>query len=110
MKSWSGAGVALITPDKEEITVALKLDFPTTNNEAEYEAVIVGLSLEEHLGAKNLEFRSDSQVIVDHTQSGSEAKGERMKKYLAKVLSFWDRFERVVVMQIPEPKMNEPMH
>jgi hypothetical protein len=55
MKSRSGAWVALITPDKEEIAVALKLDFPTTNNEAEYEAVIAGLSLAEHLGAKNLE-------------------------------------------------------
>jgi len=35
MKSQSGDGVALITMDKEEIAVALKLNFPTTNNEAE---------------------------------------------------------------------------
>jgi beta-lactamase class A len=60
MKSRSGAWVALITPDKEEITVALKLDFQTTNNEAEYEAVIASLSLAKNLGAKNLEVRSDS--------------------------------------------------
>jgi ribonuclease HI len=104
MKSRSGSGVALITPDKEEIAVALKLDFPTTNNEAEYEEVIAGLSLAEHLGAKNLEIRSDSQVVVGHIQGGSEAKGEKMIKYLAKVLSFWDRFERVVVTQIPRTK------
>jgi ribonuclease HI len=100
MKSRSGARVALITPDKEEIAVALKLDFPTTNNEAEYKAVIAGLSLAEHLGAKNLEVRSDSQVVVGHIQGGSEAKGEKMIKYLAKVLGFWHRFERVVVTQI----------
>jgi len=101
MKSRSGARVALITPDKEEIAVALKLDFQTTNNEAEYEAVIAGLSLAENLGAKNLEVRSDSQVVVGHIQGGSEAKGEKMIKYLAKVLRFWDRFEWVVVTQIP---------
>jgi ribonuclease HI len=101
MKSRSGARVALITPDKEEIAVALKLDFPTTNNEAEYKAVIAGLSLAEHLGAKNLEVRSDSQVVVGHIQGGSEAKGEKMIKYLAKVLGFWDRLERVVVTKIP---------
>jgi hypothetical protein len=97
MKSRSGAWVALITLDKEEIAVALKLDFQTTNNEAEYEAVIAGLSLAENLGAKNLEVRSDSQVVVGHIHGGSEAKGEKMIKYLAKVLSFWDHFERVVV-------------
>jgi len=89
MKSRSGAGVAL------------KLDFPTTNNEVEYEAEIASLSLAEHLGAKNLEVRSDSQVVVSHIQGGSEAKGEKMIKYLAKVLGFWDRFERLVVTQIP---------
>ncbi len=74
MKSRSGAGVALITLNKEEISVALKLNFLTTNNEAEYEAVIAGLSLTKHLGAKNLEIRSDSQVVVGHIQGGSEAK------------------------------------
>jgi ribonuclease HI len=100
MKSPSGAGVAQTTLDKEEILVALKLNFPTTNNEAEYEAVIISLSLAEHLGAKNLEIRSDSRVVVSHVQGGSEAKGEKMIEYLSKVRSFWDRFEQVVITQI----------
>lgn len=63
MKSRSGAGVALIIPDKEEIEVALKLDFPTTNNEAEYEAVIAGLSLAEHLGAKTSKSRATQRWL-----------------------------------------------
>lgn len=104
MKSRNGAGVALITPDKEEILVKLKLNFPTTNNEVEYEAVITGLSLAEHLGAKNLEIRSDLQVVAGHIQGGSEAKGEKMIEYLAKVRSFLDHFERVVVTQVPRTK------
>jgi ribonuclease HI len=101
MKSRSGTGVALTTLDKEEISMELKLNFLTTNNEAEYEAVITGLRLAEHLGEKNLEIRSNSQVVVSHIQGGSEAKGERMIEYLAKVCSFWKRFERVVVTQMP---------
>jgi hypothetical protein len=40
-------------------------------------------------------------VVVGHIQGGFEAKGEKMIKYLAKVLSFWDRFDQVVVTQIP---------
>jgi ribonuclease HI len=101
MKSRSGAGVALMTPDKEEISIALKLNFLTTNNEAEYEAMIAGLRLAEHLGEKNLEIRSDSQVVVGHIQGRSEARGEKMIEYLAMVRSFWDCFERVVVTQVP---------
>jgi ribonuclease HI len=104
MKSRSGVRVDLITPDKEEISVALKLNFPTTNNEIEYEAVIAGLSLAEHLGAKNLEIWSDSQVVVGHVQGGSEAKGEKLIKYLAKVHSLWGHFDQVVITQIPRIK------
>jgi ribonuclease HI len=100
MKSRSGDEVALMTPDKEEISVALKLNFLTTNNEAEYEAVIAGLSLAEHLGARNLEIRSDLQVVVGDIQGGSEAKREKMIEYLAKVCCFWDRFKQVVVTQV----------
>jgi ribonuclease HI len=84
--------------------MALKLNFPTTNNEAEYEAVIAGLNLAEHLGAKNLEIQSDSQVVVSHIQGGSEAKGEKMIKYLAKVCCSWDRFEQLVITQILKTK------
>jgi len=32
-------------------------------------------------------------VVVGHIQGGFEAKGEKMIKYLAKVLGFWDRFK-----------------
>jgi ribonuclease HI len=41
----SGVGVVLISPEDEEVPVAIKLTFPTTNNEAEYEAVLAGLSM-----------------------------------------------------------------
>jgi ribonuclease HI len=61
------------------------MDFPTTNNEAEYEAVLAGLGIAKDLGAKNLEVRSDSQVIVGHIQGDYEARGDKMIKYLAKV-------------------------
>jgi hypothetical protein len=62
----SGVGVALISPDGEKFQYAVKLDFVTTNNEAEYEAVLAELSIAREMGAKNVEIRSDSQVVVSH--------------------------------------------
>nr|GEU83813.1 reverse transcriptase domain-containing protein [Tanacetum cinerariifolium] len=41
----SGAGLILIDLDGKEITYALWFNFPTSNNEAEYEAIIAGLEL-----------------------------------------------------------------
>jgi ribonuclease HI len=35
----SGVSVALVSPEGQKFHFAIKLDFPTTNNEAEYEVV-----------------------------------------------------------------------
>jgi len=51
----SGAGVALASPDGEKFRYAIKLDFVTTNNEAEYEVVLAGLSIAREMGAKSVE-------------------------------------------------------
>ena len=36
------------------------MDFPTTNNEAEYEALVVGLDLAKAVGAENVVVHCDS--------------------------------------------------
>jgi ribonuclease HI len=41
----SGAGVVFRGPDREEYRYALKFDFPATNNEAEYEAVLSAMEM-----------------------------------------------------------------
>ncbi|XP_059436668.1 uncharacterized protein LOC132169694 [Corylus avellana] len=79
-----GAGVVLITPDGEELCSSLRLEFKTTNNEAEYEAVLAGLGLAREMGANFVELRSDSQVIVGHIRGEFEAKRDKMKQYLSK--------------------------
>jgi ribonuclease HI len=56
--------------EEEEVPVAIKLTFSTTNNEAEYEVVLAGLSMTKELGAKNIEICSDSKVVVGHIQGG----------------------------------------
>nr|GEX73976.1 reverse transcriptase domain-containing protein [Tanacetum cinerariifolium] len=50
----SGVGLILTNPKGVEFTYALKFRFEATNNEAEYEALIVGLRIAEQIGVKNL--------------------------------------------------------
>jgi ribonuclease HI len=84
----SGVGVVLASPDGEKFQYAIKLNFITTNNEAEYEAVFAGLAIAWEMGAKNVEVRSDSQVVVSHVQGLAEAQGEKMIQYLSKVSEY----------------------
>ena len=63
----------------------VQLDFPTTNNEAEYEAVVAELDLTKVAGAKNVVVHCDSQVVTSQINGGYECKNERMKRYLEEV-------------------------
>ena len=50
----------LISLEKEILKYVVKLQFPATNNKAEYEALLTRLSLAKALGAKNLIIQADS--------------------------------------------------
>ena len=41
----SGVGLVLMSPEKVVIEKSLRLDFSTTNNEAEYEALLEGIAM-----------------------------------------------------------------
>ena len=55
-----GAGVIIQTPEGDKIECMIRLDFPTTNNEAEYEALVAGLDLARAANAENMIIHCDS--------------------------------------------------
>ena len=60
----------------------VRLNFPTTNNEAEYEALVAGLSLTKVVEASSVVIYCDSQVVTNQVNGDYKCKGERMKRYL----------------------------
>ena len=82
-----GAGVVIQTPEGDKIECMIRLDFPTTNNEAEYEALVACLDLARAAGAENMIMHCDCQVITSQINDNYECRNERMKKYLEEVKS-----------------------
>ena len=78
----------------------IQLDFPTTNNEAEYETLVVGLDLVKAVGAENVVMHCNSQVVTSQINGGYECKKERMKRYLEEV-NFQISNLEVKIVQIP---------
>ena len=76
------ADVVLLSPEGDVVECMIRLDFPTTNNEAEYEALVAGLDLARAAGAISVVIYCDSQVITNQINGDYECKGERMKLYL----------------------------
>ena len=88
------------TLEGDKIECMIRLDFPTTNNEAEYEALVAGLDLTKAAGAENMIMHCDSQVITSQVNGDYECRNERMKKYLEEVKSRISSLE-VKFIQIP---------
>ena len=61
------------------------LNFPTTNNKAEYEILVARLDLAKAARATSMVGYCDSQVVTSQVNDDYECKGERMKKYLEQV-------------------------
>ena len=81
-KQAGGAGIVLHTPEGDKIECMIRLDFFTTNNEAEYEALVAGLDLAKVAGAENMVIYCDYQVVTSQINGDYECKNERIKKYL----------------------------
>ena len=57
-------GLVLVSPEQIIIEKLLRLGFSTTNNEAEYEALLVGMTMVQRMGGKAMEIFSDSRLVV----------------------------------------------
>lgn len=61
----SGLGIVLTSPQGTQIERPIRCGFKTTNNEAEYEQFLAGLTLAKELKIKTFVVKSDSQLIVN---------------------------------------------
>ena len=81
----SGIGLVLISPEKVIIEKSLRLDFSATNNEAEYETLLIGMAMVQRMGGKSVKLFSDSRLVVSQVKGEFKAKDERMQGYLSQV-------------------------
>ncbi|KAL0303235.1 UNVERIFIED_CONTAM: hypothetical protein Sradi_6191600 [Sesamum radiatum] len=50
----SGAGIVITSPQGEDLEFAVQFGFNSSNNEAEYEALVAGLKIAHEAGARHL--------------------------------------------------------
>ena len=81
----SRVGLVVISPEKIIIEKSLRLGFSTTNNEAEYEALLVGLTMVQKMGGKSVEIFSDSTLVVGQVKGDLEARDVKMQENLNQV-------------------------
>ncbi|KAL0311473.1 UNVERIFIED_CONTAM: Ribonuclease HI [Sesamum angustifolium] len=80
---------------------AIRFDFKASNNEAEYEALALGMRMVEDAGASHLIAYSNSQLIVKQLKGEYEAKEESTIHYLQQIEELKIRFKSFQLQQIP---------
>ena len=75
----------MISLEKVIIEKSLRLDFSATNNEAEYEVLLTGMTMVQRMGGKSVKLISDSRLVVGKVKGEFEVKDERIQGYLSQV-------------------------
>jgi ribonuclease HI len=101
MKTGVGAGLLFISPLGEHMRYALRLHFPTSNNVAEYEALLCGLRIAIETGIKCLDVRGDSQLVIDQVMKNASCHDDKMEAYCNAVRALEDKFYGVELNHVP---------
>lgn len=104
------AAAGVVIQHNGEITeVKQYLGARQTNNWAEYEAVVLALGklLEMNMRDSNLEFRLDSQLVVEQLKGNWKIKEPNLRDQAAKVRSLLKDFGTVTFSYVPRAENKE---
>jgi ribonuclease HI len=97
----AGIGVVLSDPDGNELDRANAYIGETTNNVAEYRAVILGLERAQAIGARELEIVNDSELVARQLMGEYKVKNEGLRLLHAQALRALEGFDRWAIRSVP---------
>ena len=76
----------------------------TTNNQAEYQAIIAGLEKAVSLGGKNVSVKSDSELVVSQINGQFKIKNVALRPLYQKVVQLIGKLESFSISYIPRER------
>jgi ribonuclease HI len=93
--------VVLIDLSGDQVKYMVHLEFKATNNMAEYEALIFGLSVALSLGIQQLLVKGDSQLIIKQVRGECSCNEPRLAAYLLHVRKLEKDFTALELQHVP---------
>jgi ribonuclease HI len=100
----AGVGVVLVDDSGDEIDRANEYIGETTNNVAEYRALLLGLDRARALGVRELEIVNDSELIARQLTGEYRVKKEELRLLHAQARQALGAFERWSIRSVPRAK------
>ncbi|XP_028112584.1 uncharacterized protein LOC114310692 [Camellia sinensis] len=96
-----GTGIVLTSKSGEKLYLSYKLDFHCSNNETEYEALMLGLITAEKHSIKKIRIRGDSKLIVMQISGQFILKEPALATYRTTVQRLLEKFQKVEIEHVP---------
>jgi ribonuclease HI len=100
----AGVGVVLIDDSGAELDRANAYIGETTNNVAEYRALLLGLDRALAIGVRELEVVNDSELIAKQVTGEYKVKNEQLRMLHAQARDALSAFERWSIRSVPRAK------
>ena len=101
MKKGTDVGLVFVLPLGVCLRYMVRTHFPSSNNVAEYEALINGLCIAIELCIRRLDVRGDSQLVIDQVMKESSCHNSKMVAYCREVCQLEDKFNGLELNHIP---------
>ncbi|XP_016650470.1 PREDICTED: uncharacterized protein LOC107881355 [Prunus mume] len=103
----SGTGVVIESPQGQRWQFAFQLDFKCTNNQAEYEALIIGLEILKEIKATRVLVYGDSPLVINQLTGEYQCTSENLTMYYVTALNTAREFSRISFVHVPCTKNHE---
>lgn len=97
----SGAGIILKDSKGTTLKKIRKYLGRGTNNQAEYNALLLGLNLAKGAGAKKLNVYLDSELVVKQVRGEYRVKNSEIKPLHQNVMKMIQAFDKIDILHIP---------
>ena len=97
----AGIGILIFDKDGELIKKASEFIGNTTNNVAEYTALIRALELSKEFGAEEIEIKCDSKLMVNQLKKKWKVKSPKLKILYQKTRLLLSAYRKVKLVNVP---------
>jgi ribonuclease HI len=110
-KSGNIVGIIFKIPKVVIYSHAIRLEFPCTNNEVEYEALIQGMIITiQIMKVKHLVVTGDYELIINHVRRKYKVKRDKLKCYAKIMMELMESFKSFTYSLSPRRRIKNLMH
>ena len=101
MTGGAGIGIVLVSPKGRKYEFSLPIIATSTNNQAEYQALIKGLELLREVRADAVEIFGDSMLVINQLAGSYECRSEVLITYFERSMQLLKEFKNFRLEHVP---------